>query len=345
MPIATPIKDAQEKFADHYAQRLEQVESGYLDIPGTKAYVVKSPQLREDNFPMIIHHDEKTRDVIVLTHGLSDSPYYMQAVGDRFYQAGLNAVLPLLPGHGLKDPDKAMEDKSLDQDWRDELDQAVEAALLLGDRVSLGGFSTGGALSLNKLLRTPEKVAGGLFLFSAALDLGSITEKVSDISFFRWVAQFILQIKDGVISGLGPNPYKYPELPEFAGLELGQIINENEEYLAQFAKEGRKIPNPVFAAHSVHDTRVKMAGLLELFENHLERGLAFIISEKVRHEEVVLAHKIDLLTDDSQFDKFKDTKTPMPNPKFDLMMATAIELFRKYASVPVGMVADEKPVK
>ena len=44
-------------------------------------------------------------------------------------------------------------------------------------------------------------------------------------------AQVYLKLKDGVIAGTGPNPYKYPKLPKFAGLELGQIINENEDLL------------------------------------------------------------------------------------------------------------------
>jgi pimeloyl-ACP methyl ester carboxylesterase len=329
MPESPQLKPALDKFTDHYADRLAPVEPAYQDVLGIKAFVVKSGQLRENNYPMIIHHGEKTRDVIVLTHGLSDSPYYMQAIGERFYQAGLNVVLPLLPGHGLTDPDKAMEDRSLDQDWRDELDQAVEVALLLGDRVSLGGFSTGGALSLNKLLRPPRKVEGGLFLFSAAVDMGSLVETASDVPFVRWVAQSILIWRDKVISGLGPNPYKYPKLANFAGLELGQIINENEDYLTQLAKDDKKIPNPVFAAHSVHDARVKIAGLLDLFEKHLQHGLAWIISEKVRHEEVVLANRIDLLPDYLRLEEFKDTKTPMANPKFDLMMAAAIQFFKK----------------
>ena len=41
---------------------------------------------------------------------------------------------------------------------------AVEFAKLLGKKVSIGGFSTGGALSLNKILRDSNSIKGGLFV-------------------------------------------------------------------------------------------------------------------------------------------------------------------------------------
>lgn len=321
MPESKNMAQALKDFADHYELRLKPVETKLVENDKNikQQFFIVSDKLRDDNSPIIFSHGEKTRDVIVLTHGLTDSPYYMQAIGEEFYQAGLNVVLPLLPGHGLKEPDQAMEDRSLDEEWRKEIDQAVEVALLLGDRVSLGGFSTGGALSLNKILRTPNKIRGGLFLFSAAVDLGSLKEGVSANPFFRWIAQSFLLVRDGDIAGIGQNPYKYPKLPEFAGLELGQIINENEDLL-KFPGVGFKIPNPVFAAHSIHDGRVELAGLLELFKNHVECGLAWIISEKVRHEEVVLAKDIELLSGHHL--------KPKANPKFKLMMQTAIEFFK-----------------
>ncbi|MCP5108211.1 MAG: hypothetical protein GY950_32800 [bacterium] len=261
--------------------------------------------------------------MIVLTHGLSDSPYYMKAIARKFFSEGANIVIPLLPAHGLIDPDKAMEDYKLDSKWKEEIDNAVEVALLLGGRVSLGGFSTGGALSLNKILRTPNKVQGGLFLFSGAIDLGIVKEKISRLKF----VQHIVKVKDGKIRGIGRNPYKYPELPKFAGLELGQIINENVELILI---KNEKISQPVFAAHSVHDTTVKIEGIIDLLENNVEKGLAFIISENVTHSELVLAENIAL--DESQTEG--PQYPPKANPKFNWMMDDAIRFFRKQVVGP-----------
>ena len=182
MPETNPISEAFEKFKNHYAARLGQVEvaTDLPKIPEIKApFIVKSAKLKDVNYPTIFSQGQRTSDVIVLTHGLSDSTHYMLAIGKRFYQHGLNVVLPLLPGHGLKDPDKAMEDRNLDVKWRQEIDHAVDVGLLLGDRISLGGFSTGGALSLNKILRDPNNIKGILFIFSAAIDLGFLIETSS----------------------------------------------------------------------------------------------------------------------------------------------------------------------
>jgi hypothetical protein len=72
---------------------------------------------------------------------------------------------------------------------------------------------------------------------------------------------------------------------------------------------------------------VELAGLLELFKNHSDCGLAWIISEGVRHEEVVLAENIKLLAGfvGEEFDKIKE---PRANPKFNLMMQTALDFFK-----------------
>jgi hypothetical protein len=56
-----------------------------MDEGRTYGYRLISAQLRRGNNPKILHHGIKTNDVIVLTHGLSDSPYYVEAIGRRFF--------------------------------------------------------------------------------------------------------------------------------------------------------------------------------------------------------------------------------------------------------------------
>jgi pimeloyl-ACP methyl ester carboxylesterase len=325
MPKSYSVSQAVNRFKEHYGARLAGVSLTFIKHHDLKLGIaIRSKDLRPDNYPMILSHGQRTADIIVLTHGLSDSPQYMLAIGKRFYRQGLNVILPLLPGHGLKDPDRAMEDRFLDDKWRQEIDLAVEVAHLLGDRVSLGGFSTGGALSLNKLLRDPKNIKGGLFLFSAALDLGSLIEYLSGVLGFRYILQSYLRVKDGVVAGTGLNPYKFPRLPKFAGPELGQIIVENEKFLKQWENVGKKITNPVFAAHSVHDKTVKIAGLLEVLKNHVNKGQACVISQNVSHSELVLAEDIPTGKANLKADK--------ANPQFDWMMENAIHFFKKNVS-------------
>jgi esterase/lipase len=317
MVMSDDIKQALDNFEAHYRARFGTIQADTVETDAGRAFEYRliSGQLRPGNNPRIFHHGAKTNDAIVLTHGLSDSPHYVEAIGRRFYAEGANVILPLLPAHGLKDPDKAMEDRQLDSKWKATVDNAVETASKLCERISLGGFSTGGALSLNKVLRHPESTQGGLFLFSSALDLGLIDE-AARMGFIQSIVKMI----DGKITGIGRDPYKYPAVPKFAGYELSQIIQENWKLC-----KDRTISQPVFAAHSMHDTTVKIQGILDFLKNHVEMGIAFIIAQQVSHSSLVLEHDIEL--DDVPYDS-EDGK-PIANPRFQWMMDDAIRFFKE----------------
>jgi esterase/lipase len=93
-----------------------------------------------------MEHEVPTAKAIVLIHGLTDSPYFMTAIGDYFFQhLGYNVYLPLLQCHALKKPN-GMEGVKLDE-WKANVNFAVDMAASKAHQVSIGGLSTGGALS------------------------------------------------------------------------------------------------------------------------------------------------------------------------------------------------------
>ncbi len=316
MNTSRNIQKAIDAFQTHYTNRLGKTQAEVEPIDKNKCCCyIKSNKLKKGNYPRILHLGKRTKDVIILTHGLSDSPFYLTAVAKRFLAIGVNVVMPLLPAHGLKKPDKAFENKELDTIWREEIDTAVQVAAQLGNRISVGGFSTGGALSLNKILRNPEMIQGGLFLFSGAIDV-KLVKEISRFSFL----QGITKMTDGVIIGIGRDPYKYPTFPNFGALELGQVIRENRKLI-----KGKKISQPVFAVHSFHDQSAKVQGIIQLLDEHVEKGIAFLISENVAHAEIPLDADIKLNT------RLKEgPKTPpRANPKFEEMMQCCIRFFRE----------------
>lgn len=313
MPTSDDVKEGLARFEAHYRMRLGHTTAPQIIINNGHEFQVLSDPLRPGNHPRIFHCGHRTDEVLVLTHGLSDSPYYVEAIGRRFFAEGLNVILPLLPAHGLRDPDHAIKDPTLDSQWKETIDNAVEVAGLLGRRISVGGFSTGGALSLNKILRQPDSVSGGLILFSGAIDLGLVDE-MARFSFLR----SIVRLTDGKVEGIGPDPYKYPELPKTGGFELSQIIKENDRLW-----KGKVISQPVFAAHSIHDETVKIEGVLELLEEHVEKGAAFIVSQQVSHSSLVLENDIEL----EDVPGFPDFEQPRANPMFGWMMDNAIRFF------------------
>jgi len=305
---------------NHYKKRLGKVNHKISENTGgiTKTIDFLSPALKKGNQPRIYSHGKKTDDVIVITHGLSDSPHYVKAIGKKFYKAGCNVILTLLPGHGLKEIKGKMEQEGLKRRWKKEIDTAVEAAKFYGKRISLGGFSTGACLSVNKVLRDPNKINGGLFLFSAALDLGYIAHGSNYLPFAHTIARYT----DGKLKSIGSNPYRYPYLNNAAGIEVVRLIDETWKRLEN-GKVKVKLKQPVFIAHSVHDVRVSFTGIHTFMTTHLEKGFTFLISENIAHSQLVLKKPIEL--DLSQ--KHGIRNTPLANPKFNWMMGNAVQFF------------------
>lgn len=317
--MSQKLKHGIELLQQHYEKRLGDITvKQYQNRQGYKELIIfKSTAVKPGNEARILSHGKSTKHVIVLIHGLSDSPHYVSAIGKRFYQEGFNVIIPLLPAHGLKEPGLKMEDYELNKKWKAEVDTDVNAAKYFGDVISMGGFSTGGALSVNKLLRNPRTIKGALYLFSVALDLGLFIHGSSRMPF----AQTIARYTDGDnYPGIGTNPYRYPNISTLSGIKLIEIVNELWSLV-----EGKKIPNPIFIAHSVHDARVDFNGIRTFLTQHVVKGRCLLISENVAHSELVL--KNDIKLDLNQ--KHGVRKPPTPNPKFDWMMDNAIRFFKE----------------
>lgn len=106
-----------------------------------------SPEkVRDGCHPRIMEHPDSPKKAIVLVHGLSDSPYFMTAIGDYFFRdLGYNVYIPLLHYHGLNDPQK-MEGVELEE-WKANVSYGIETAATLSEQISVGGLSKGGTLS------------------------------------------------------------------------------------------------------------------------------------------------------------------------------------------------------
>jgi len=322
-PSSTVVReDAIDLFLGHYEHRLGAVEVHSTAIAGGREVTLSSPKLKgPGNEPqLLIHSGGRTDDVIVLCHGLSDSPYYMRAIADGLFAAGANIVLPLLPAHGLVEPDEAMEDGDLDRKWVEAFDHAVDVAEQLGGRISLGGFSTGGTLSVHKALSEPERIDGGLFLFAAALSAGSVNENLA-WSFFA-IPQ-IAKWQDGHYQGRGPNPYKYPKFPRFGGLELIDVIHD----INRMIDEGGGPVQPVFAVHSIHDAAALPSGLANLLRADGVWGVGIVVASNppLEHARLTLAKDIEL--DPAYISEGETPPIPRAYPAFDGMMDLTLTFF------------------
>lgn len=114
-------------------------------------------------------HSPRSSHVIVLIHGLSDSPYFMKDVALRFFQRGYDVIAPMLDGHGTKPADLL---RVTSKQWISTSEHWFNVAQKGWRNVSLGGFSTGGILSLRLAAVHPKKIQN-VVLFVPAIKIAN----------------------------------------------------------------------------------------------------------------------------------------------------------------------------
>ena len=220
-----------------------------------------SENVRDGCHPRIMQHPESTEKAIVLVHGLSDSPYFMTAIGEYFFKnLGYNVYLPLLHCHGLKIP-KGMEGVKLEE-WKANVRFAINSAKSQSEQISVGGLSTGGTLSFYMAVTNPQ-INGALYLFSAALDLaGGPFGLIGELK-ERLLRTFLADLLDTNKPLIGDNPYRYGHIDLDGAQELARLIKETDTLIDGFS-QNHPFPKSVFAAHSECDTTADIAGIKAL---------------------------------------------------------------------------------
>ena len=190
---------------------------------------------------------------ILLTHGLSDSPYSMRHLAAFFQEQGFRVMAILLPGHGTRPGD--LLDVSW-QEWAKTVEYGVDQLASEVEEVYLGGFSAGGALSVYQSLR--DQRVRGLFLFAPALKVSPKAALANLHKAYSWLATSAkwLNIKPDT------DIYKYESFPKNA---VAQMHALTQEVKAQLSK--RKLHIPIFTAVSQDDATVNTAFTIQFMAN------------------------------------------------------------------------------
>ena len=294
--------------------------------PELIVFKVCSASLKNDgNAPYILHHNKVSKKVVVLFHGLSDSPFFLRSIAQSIHQQGSNVVVALVPGHGKKQADKDMQDAGLADRWRAHVSEIIDFSSALGEQVYIGGFSTGGVLATEYLLLNPQ-AAKGLVLFSGALALDSSVESLANI----WGIQWLAKILDGEYETQGPNPFKYPRVARFAAFELTEVIFSVRELIEQ----GAPLNFPIFAAHSLADKTTPITGVKNLMAANKGNNTLFELSEelKVCHADVVINQEqiSEINYDASVLDEITPCDVPKANPKHAEMLNSLRQFLTTY---------------
>jgi len=186
---------------------------------------------------------------ILLTHGLTDSPYFMRHLADFFVQQGFYVLAILLPGHGTQPGDL------LDIEWKEWVKAVAYGTERLAqevDDVYLGGLSTGATLSVYQSLN--DERVGGLFLFSPALQITSRAAYANLHKLYSWLSPTAKWVT------IQPDTdcYKYESFTKNAAAQMYALTQA-----VQDLKHMQTSPIPIFAVASIDDVTVQTSATLD----------------------------------------------------------------------------------
>jgi alpha-beta hydrolase superfamily lysophospholipase len=282
--------------------------------------------VRDGCYPRILEQEQPTGKAIVLVHGLSDSPYFLTAIGNYFFEVlGYNVYLPLLHCHGLKEPN-GMEGVDLEK-WKANVNFAIDTAATKANQISIGGLSTGGTLSFYTAATNP-KINGTTYLFSAALDLaGGHFDLIGELKEKMLLNTFLVDILDVNKPLIGKNPYRYESVDLDGARELSKLIDRTDALVKRFNLQ-QPFAKRVFAAHSESDTTANITGIEDLQKVSVPELFTFFrIPESVGVSHASLVLKDPILAIDAAS---TDKPLEQANPWFPQMIEAiaTIELDR-----------------
>jgi esterase/lipase len=271
--LNTQFNGAQLTFADYVARSRDMIAKTH-----TAADAADMDKIIEGNAPFELKppascpagKSKPYRRGVLLTHGLTDSPYFMRYLASFFQENCFRVMAILLPGHGTQPGDL------LDVSWKEWAKAEAYGADKLAaevEEVYLAGFSTGGALSVYQSQN--DKRVRGLFLFSPALKVDPLAAYAKLHKIYSWAfppAKWLDIMPDKDI-------YKYESFPKNAAAQIYALTQEVNSGLQKQA-----VTIPVFAAASQDDTTVITSATIDFMARTVNASSRLVLySTDVRY--------------------------------------------------------------
>lgn len=233
------------------------------------------------NRSFILLPEGNPRGAAVLLHGLTDSPYSVRYLAQRYQQQGFIAVVPRLPGHGTAPGALTGVDR---EQWIAATRMAVrEATRLAGNDVPLHivGYSNGGALAMkyaldsleDASLRRPQQIillspmigVTAFARFAGLAGLPAIFPAFARAAWLNVVPEF--------------NPYKYNSFPVKAARQSWLLSQALQQQIVQESQNKRLAElAPVLTFQSVMDSTVSTRAVVDSLYRYLpDNGSELVI--------------------------------------------------------------------
>lgn len=214
--------------------------------------------------------DKPYRRGILLTHGLTDSPYHMRHLAAFFQRMGFRVMVVLLPGHGTR-PGDLLDVRW--QEWQHALHYGADTLAAEVDELYLGGYSAGAALSV--LQSSHDARVRALFLFSPAFE---IDFRARWANLHQLYSRFVP--KEAWVSVMQDRDlYKYESFCKNAAAQMYALTRALPE-------AGVKIP--VFMATSADDVTVHASAVLHFLyrAQHVGNRLVWYATKKLDQQNI-----------------------------------------------------------
>ncbi len=266
----------QRIFADVQREVVQKLDTPEERVPFNRYFsgsIVYPPSLTHDwNRSYELEPAGTPVGAVVLLHGLTDSPYSLRHVAQRYAEAGFVAVAIRLPGHGTVPAGLAGVEW---EEWLAATRLAVrEARARIGrDKpLHIVGFSNGGALALkyaldaleNPKLARPDR----LVLISPMIGITRFARFAGLAGLPAFLPAFAKAAWLSVIPEF--NPFKYNSFPVNGARQSYRLTQALQDSIAASARDGRiaGLP-PTLTFQSVMDFTVSTRAIITAFYNQL----------------------------------------------------------------------------
>ena len=256
------------EYVRHTQAMLRQVHAGKNELEKSVAGNAPFELLPTGDFPK--GRDKHYKRGVLLTHGLSDSPFRMRHLATFFQRNGFRVMAVLLPGHGTQ-PGDLLDVRW--QEWTKAVRYGADCLAAEVDDLYLAGFSAGGALSV--LQATHDERVRGLFLFSPALEITSRAAWANLHKLYSWLmprTAWVSMMPDRDL-------YKYESFCKNAAAQM---------YALTQALPQRDVDIPVFAVASADDATVHATATLRFMQRvrHPCSKLVWYATEKFEQQNI-----------------------------------------------------------
>lgn len=195
-------------------------------------------------------HTEKRG--ILMIHGLSDTAFVMKDLAKELNKRCLLVRTIVLPGHGTRPKDLIDVDYS---DWVEAVDYGINSLKAEVDQVFIAGFSLGGLLSTNALLK--HKDIKGAVLIAPALGV--------NMPMLTWNTTWLRHIKDWADIDPPTQAPRYQAMP-MNGLAQTYLLTQ---HVSAKLKKHNHIKTPVLLIQSMEDVAVQPVLNVRLFKKYM----------------------------------------------------------------------------